>query len=219
MSEFTNCNNCNMLLPSSKYQEHLTRRQYICSTQQFCRLIRWRDIYIECPCGTFILQSNIRIHLNSAHHRSFVENKPYLIHHPFFQRERRRQIIHGGNIPEVNIRIWNSIQLGRQFMLFYSHHSSPNIPNLEPLMDEKIQEIDQPQPIEIITKQDKFIPTFFMNFVKELMDASNIKNECSICLDTLHSENIFILPCFHILCIECNNKIRANKCPFCRKEY
>ena len=63
------------------------------------------------------------------------------------------------------------------------------------------------------------IPSFFMKFIGELIQNSSIQISCTICYDNIDAETIYILPCFHIICSECEYKLSIKKCPICRSIY
>lgn len=48
------------------------------------------------------------------------------------------------------------------------------------------------------------------------------KNECPVCFKNLNKQSLTTLPCKHVLCRTCLNKLQLNndlKCPICRQEW
>lgn len=43
--------------------------------------------------------------------------------------------------------------------------------------------------------------------------------DCGICLEKVKKENIQHLECSHYLCKDCLDRLRQNKCPYCRTEF
>lgn len=50
---------------------------------------------------------------------------------------------------------------------------------------------------------------------KEIMDQTLISNTCTICME--FERNQILIPCGHVLCLECSNKFLIN-CPICRQK-
>ena len=223
MEDVIFCSDCGILLPMNKLSHHRNSRTRICEYQQFFKEVKTKDIYLECACGSFIQQGNISNHCLSDKHRKFMEHYPQMVNHPMIQRLNSRTYIDGGRIYAVNTETLNLLEEGREFsLLFFQNFRERNnaidndaqLPLLEPL----VSQVPLLDPLEVkeVESPHRLIPTFFMDFIRE---SSNKEIECIICYELITRDNIFILPCFHIICCKCQAKLKVKKCPTCRKRY
>ena len=63
------------------------------------------------------------------------------------------------------------------------------------------------------------IPTFFVNTFKEMFHLSKKKIDCVICYETMTEHTLSLLPCFHMICTNCQQQLHKKKCPSCRKPF
>ena len=213
MQEMYQCQQCSLYIPTSKRNVHYNSR--ICQQQLLTMYISWKYIYVECPCGVFIQQKNIHSHVQTIRHRECIGYQEVSIfNHPFLQRYRNHSRIPGGDISMVNERVLQSILDGRRFMNQFTNQTPTQISYLS----NSSNQTSITSPI-LTKKQEDYIPNFFMDFIKHMIKNSNTELDCIICYEQINEHNIFILPCFHILCSECQYKLRTKKCPSCRRMY
>ena len=217
MNDFVFCNDCGILLPTSKLAHHRNSRTRICEIQGFTQEVKTGDIYLECPCGSFIQQRNITTHCATIRHREFMEQYPGMVHHPIIQLMNSREYIDGGRIYEVNTETLDIVQEGRDFSYNFFRHLGQQVQNQNNIV--RFQALEPLDAIVEEPRQEEFIPNFFMEFIRDSIESSNKKLECVICYETITRDNIFILPCFHMICCECQSKMKVKQCPICREEY
>ena len=209
VNELCICQYCNQLIPRCKISHHQRSREQMCQLQHTSRYITWRNIYVECVCGTFCLQRTLKSHFKSKRHLDFLVKFPNAIHHPLLTPNYH---IPGGNIQESNERVYRHLISGREFILqliqIDNHSHVQNIIH----EDHKVMNVEE-------KNQESYFPTFFMEFIKNAMNGNFIGMECMICYENIDSNNLFLLPCFHMICKECQTKMKIKRCPSCRKEY
>lgn len=77
------------------------------------------------------------------------------------------------------------------------------------------------QPERIVTPfvpLERTIPTHFRDDLARMSELLNWS--CVVCLETMDEKRFNLTPCFHKLCIACENMLRTKKnprCPICRE--
>jgi hypothetical protein len=163
---------------------------------------------VQCECGSVILEKSLKKHGESKKHIAYVTERRE-------QREQREQ--------RKSERKRHTRELRCQKR--HEHRESQDGRKRLSALDYDVQEQNrmfelyaQQKQVEDKRVEKRGLPRHIVNIVMKHTDEKT----CTICLDELTLQNVFMTRCGHMMCKGCEHKMYKQKntcCPTCRSDF